>query len=238
VVATPTFVAAPLPADLVVVRRLAPLAADLTMRCGAFDVPVGVIASATSLEQQESEEARVVRDFVHEDPWAGMGSVHPGGWMLLARDHDMIVIGQREGEVGLAHVVVLERRDGRFEACSMGGWRLSPPDPREQIEASFAAAVDGSTLFVDWDPGQDLDHIPNRVVSRFEISESDTAVHFLLFSLRNPTQSQNPPGFTSGTGRRSTAPLQLSRPLGDRDLLNDFRVPAQRMTVTAIDPHR
>ena len=37
----------------------------------------------------------MTRDFIEEDPWHGMGSVHPGGWMLLARDDDTVVIGQR-----------------------------------------------------------------------------------------------------------------------------------------------
>jgi hypothetical protein len=212
---------------------MAPLAADGSMRCGAFDVPVGVVASATSLEQQDSDEARVVRDFLDEDPWSGMGSVHAGGWLLLARDDDTIVIGQREGAVGLGNVVVLHRRGDRFEARSMGGWRLSAPDPREQIEASSSAIVDGSMLLVDWDPGQDLDDVPDRVVSRFEILESDTAVHLLLVSVRNPAQPEARSGFTTGTGRPSVALVPLSRPLGDRALFNDVRVPAQRMTVRA-----
>jgi hypothetical protein len=230
------WVARPSPADVNAVRRVAPLAAGLTMRCGPFDVPVPVAASPASLETDTTEAAHAAREFIKDDPWAGMGSVHPGGWLLLARDDDIIVIGQRVGEVGLHRVAVLTRRaGGGFQARSLGGWRLSSSDPAEEVEAALTATVRELAVTVAWDCGQDLAGVANRVVSRCQVLESDTEVHFLLLSRANPAKPASASGLEVGTGKSATATFELKKPLGQRSLFDDSRLPAQPVAIAAPD---
>ena len=63
--------------DVATVRALAPLAANLMIRCGPFDVPAAVTASVPTLEQETSDESQALRDFLAEHPFHGMGSA-PG----------------------------------------------------------------------------------------------------------------------------------------------------------------
>ncbi len=226
-------IAQPSEADVALVRKLAPLAAGLLIRCGAFDVPVEVVASSTALEEEDSEEGQMTRDFIEEDPWHGMGSVYPGGWMLLARDDDTVVIGQRKGQVGLGATVVLERLEDHFKARTMGGWRLRPRDASEQVEACFTARVHGPTVTVGWMNGQDMNHVPERVSPRFDLLEGLDDVHLLLHSEPNPLR-QSHPGVQIGTGRAETASFDLRAPLDGRRLLSDQRVPPVVITVSAV----
>lgn len=224
-------IAQPSVANIAAVRTLAPLSTDLMIRCGPFDVPAALVASSTTLEQEDSEEGQIARDFVEEDPWHGMGSVHSGGWMLLARDDDTVVIGQREGLVGMGAVVEFEHRADGFKARTMGGWRLQPRDASEQVEACFTARTRGTAITVDWMNGQDLDDVPERIHPRVELLEGPDDVHFLLHSAPNePRLSRN--GWAVGTGRSETTSFELRAPLGGRRLLSDQRIPPVSVTVT------
>lgn len=223
-------VARPSEADIAIVRALVPLSADLMIRCGPFDVPVAVIASSTTLEQENSDEAQIARDFVAEDPWHGMGSVYPGGWMLLARDDDTVVIGQRRGDVGLGSIVTLVREGERFDARSMGGWQWRPRNPNEQLERAYACTVRADAVRVAWSCGQDLDGVPDRVFARVEVLERPDEVHFLLLSALNPDRP--PPRWAiMGTDGTQTATFVLSEPLRSRPLLNDASIPPRPMTI-------
>jgi len=220
----------PSAADIAAVQALAPLSADLMIGCGPFEVPVAVVASKPALEQQDSEEAQIARDFLAEDPWHGMGTVHAGGWMLLARDDDTVVIGQRTGDVGLGAVVTLVRDGDRFEARNMGGWQLRPRNPSEHVEMTVSCTAHGNTVVTQWSCGQDLDGVPDRVYARVELLERPDAVHFLLLSAPNPAVPP-PTGWTVGTGRTETAAFALSTPLGARRLFDNARIPPPPMTI-------
>ena len=222
----------PSPAEVAGLRVLAPLAAELTIRCGPFDVPAALTASVPTLEHEVSEEAQMARDFINMDPYNGMGSVYPGGWMLLARDDDTVVIGQREGRVGLGTVVQLERRDGAFGARGMSGWELQPSDTSRRIEACFTARTRGTTVTVDWTNGEGLDGAPSRVDPCIELVETPEDVHFLLHTAsgRRPRAGS---AWIAGTATPATASFELTAPLGSRRLLNDQGIPPVIVTTTA-----
>ena len=223
-------IAQPSPADVAAVRLLAPLAVDLMIRCGPFHVPAAVAASAATLEQESSEEAQVTRDFVKQDPYHGMGSVYPGGWMFLARDDDTVVIGRREGRVGLGAVVQLERRNGAFEAAVMGGWELQMPDAAERVEACFTAHVEDTTVTLHWTNDQGLDGAPRRVNPRVELLEGPDDVHFLLHTASaEPRPAED--SWISGTGGPDATSFELTTPLRDRRLLSDHGIPPDVVTL-------
>lgn len=194
------------------------------MRCGPFRVPAAVTASAATLEQENSEEAQIARDFIEKDPFHGMGSVYPGGWMLLARDDDTVVIGQREGRVGLGAVVQLVRREGGYKAVRMGGWHLELPDVSEQVEVCFTVGIRGNTVSVNWENNLGPDGTPDRINPRIEVAEGPDDVHFLLHTASG-APPETGPSFAVRRGRREATSFDLSAPLGGRALLNDQRIP-------------
>ena len=223
-------VAQPTPADVAEVRALAPLAADLTIRCGPFGVPAGVTASLPTLEHETSEESQILRDFLEENPFTGMGSLHPGGWLLLARDDDTVVVGQREGRVGLGTVVELGLSDGAFQARRSGGWHLQMPDASRRVEVCFSARADGTTVTVEWMNEQSPDGALDRVDPRVELFESLNSVHFLLHT-RSANHLPTEKSWTSGTGRVEVTSFDLDAPLGQRHLLNDQQIPPVVVTL-------
>ncbi|MHA3703614.1 hypothetical protein ACXR2U_15665 [Jatrophihabitans sp. YIM 134969] len=214
------------PAELAAVAAVAPLALGLTMRAGPFEVPVGLMAGAGRVEHEESEVGGATREFLREDPWSGMGSVHPGGWMLLARDDDTIVIGQRRDEVGLGPVVTLIRSGDRFEATAMGGVRLVTRRPHERVEPVLDATVDGASVVVSWDRGADSGRHPLRQVADVRTAVAADAVHVLLVSA-----PVGPPrtGWQVSTGMTARATLHLDDDLGGRPLYSDHTVPGARL---------
>lgn len=224
------WVAEPSPADVATVRAIAPLAADLMIRCGPFDVPAGVTASIPTLEQETSEESQILRDFLEDDPFHGMGSVHPGSWMLLARDDDTVVVGQREGRVGLGSVVELVLSDGSFQARRSGGWRLQMPDAAERVEVCFTARVEGTTVMLDWMNGQGLDGALERVDPLVQLLEGLDDVHFLLHTAPADRLAADD-SWTIGTGRADITSFELSAPLGKRRLLSNQRIPPVVVTL-------
>ena len=224
------WVAEPSPADVAAVRALAPLAADLTIRCGPFNVPAGVTASKPTLEQETSEESQILRDFLDDDPFAGMGSVHPGGWLLLARDDDTVVLGQREDRVGLGTVVELKLSDGAFHARRSGGWGLQLPDESRRVEVCFTARAEGTTVTLDWMNEQGAGGALERVDPRVELLEGPDDVHFLLHTgPADHLPARN--SWISGTGRAAVTFFELDAPLGQRRLLNDQRIPPVVVTL-------
>ena len=223
-------VAQPTPADVAEVRALAPLAADLTIRCGPFGVPAGVTASLPTLEQGdlggEPDPARLPCG----EPLHRMGSLHPGGWLLLARDDDTVVVGQREGRVGLGTVVELGLSDGAFQARRSGGWHLQMPDASRRVEACFSARADGTTVTLEWMNEQSPDGALDRVDPRVELFESPDSVHFLLHT-RSADHLPTENSWTSGTGRVDVTSFDLDAPLGQRQLLNDQQIPPVVVTL-------
>lgn len=105
---------------------VAPLAADLMIRCGPVDEPAAVVAATPTVAGERSGPARMLRDFLDEDPWAGTGSVRPGGWLVLAHAEDLMVFGQDLAgapDRRCTHVEVLESLD---EGAFPGDLRTGP----------------------------------------------------------------------------------------------------------------
>jgi hypothetical protein len=220
------FITLPSASNVDAVRRVSPLAADLLIRCGPFDVPAGVLASSPTLETEDSEAADALRQFLAEAHWPGVAPAVPGGWLLLGRDDHTIVLGRRRGAVGLGPVVTLTRDGTRFTASGSGGWRLALPDRNEQVERCVEGRAHGASVTVQWDTGQDPSGVADRVISRLVVEETAEAVNLLVISIPNPDQRDAGDGWRFGTGTSSSATLHLGAPLGRRALLDNSCVPA------------
>ena len=232
-VSSDVFLASPTPTDVDAVRRISPLAADLFLQCGPFEVPAGVLASVPTLETEQSEAADALRKFLADDPWAGMGSVHPGGWLLPGRDADTIVVGQWQGVIGLGAVATLVRVGGQFVWQGLGGARLVGPDQDELIEPCYSGTEHGTAIDLHWECGQDMAGVVDRTLCRVMNLETSEEVHILLSSIPNPARRGVRAGWHAGTGKTATTTINLPEPLQDRILLDDSHVPAQPVRLQA-----
>ena len=228
------FVAEASDVDRAAVYQVSPLAADLLLECGPFLVPAGLAGAPGHAEVDDGAESDALRAFLNANPWEGMASVTRTAWLLLARNGDTVVFGQRDRPVGMGTVVTLAEVNGRLKPRNLGGSRLLVSRPDDRAEIVRRATTSGASVTLMWDSGEIAGHVPNRVLSTVKVLETATAVHFMLVSAPNPDRPASRPGRgVSGVHkiRMETASITLEQPLNGRTLFNNHRIPASPIDV-------
>lgn len=217
-----------------IASRYAPQTQHLTVDCGGQVLPVALLAAPGGAENGTGPAADALRALFRDNPFAGMGTVTPTNWVLLAETGTRAIFGQRTGPIGVGTVLVFNRHGNHFTPSGESGCSTVRTGPTTTAEPIIAATSSGMTLKLQWQNSTNCGDGPAhtaRVVDRVEVLESSTTVRILLTSRPAPDAGSTH-GACAATGVTATATAQLTAPLGHRQLLDDARLPANSIAAS------
>ncbi len=216
-----------------IAAEYAPLSQHLNVDCGGQAVAVPMLAAPGGAESGNSPAAQALRDFFQHNPFAGMGAVTPTDWLVLSQTPKEAIFGQRTGPIGVGTVVVFTRKGGSYTPASETGCSTVHAGPGETAEPITSVSSTGATLTLQWMNESNCGSGPSRTArttARVAVAENAGLVRVMLLSQPAAGAGPTTTAACGGTAIATTTTVHLKAPLANRQLVDDSRVPSNRLS--------